>query len=72
VGGVQAQQPIWNTEINGYIRVLNVNNLNYNKSPFERKKFRHYLNHVVLTRTVSDNVKMLLKVTNTKLLNSPR
>jgi hypothetical protein len=72
VGGVQAQQPIWNTEINGYIRVLNVNNLNYNKSPFERKKFRHYLNHVVLTRTISDNVKMLLKVTNTKLLNSPR
>jgi hypothetical protein len=72
VGGVQAQQPIWDTEINGYIRVLNVNNLNYNKSPFERKKFRHYLNHVVLTRTISDNVKMLLKVTNTKLLNSPR
>jgi hypothetical protein len=72
IGGVQAQQPIWNTELNGYIRVLNINNLNYNKSPFDRKKFRHYVNHVVLTRTVSDNVKMLLKVTNNKLLNSPR
>jgi hypothetical protein len=72
IGGVQAQQPIWNTELNGYIRILNVNNLNYNKSPFDRKKFRHYVNHVVLTRTVSDNVKMLLKVSNNKLLNSPR
>lgn len=72
IGGVQAQQPIWNTELNGYIRVLNINNLNYNKSPFDRKKFRHYVNHVVLTRTVSDNVKMLLKVSNNKLLNSPR
>jgi hypothetical protein len=72
IGGVQAQQPIWDTEINGYIRVLNINNLNYNKNPFERKKFRHYVNHVVLTRTVSNNVKMLLKVSNNKLLNSFR
>jgi hypothetical protein len=71
-GGVLVQQPIWNTELNGYIRTLNSNNINLNKSPFERKKFRHYANHVVLIRTVSDNVKMLLKVTNNKLLNSPR
>lgn len=65
-------QPVWNTEINGYIRTLNGNNIDYNKSPFERKKFRHYLNHVVLTKKVSDTVKMLLKVSNNKLLNSPR
>jgi hypothetical protein len=65
-------QPVWNTEINGYIRSLNGNNIDYNKSPFERKKFRHYLNHVVLTKNVSDTVKMLLKVSNNKLLNSPR
>jgi hypothetical protein len=71
-GGILVQQPIWNTELNGYIRTLNNNNINLNKSPFERKKFRHYANHVVLIRTVSDNVKMLLKVTNNKLLNSPR
>jgi hypothetical protein len=71
-GGILVQQPIWSTELNGYIRNLNVNNLDLNKSPFERKKFRHYANHVVLIRTVSDNVKMLLKVTNNKLLNSPR
>jgi hypothetical protein len=65
-------QPVWNTEVNGYIRSLNGNNIDYNKSPFERKKFRHYLNHVVLTKNVSDTVKMLLKVSNNKLLNSPR
>jgi len=71
-GGVLVQQPIWDTELNGYIRNLNPNNIDLNKSPFQRKKFRHYANHVLLTRSVSDNVKMLLKVTNNKLLNSPR
>ena len=72
IGGAQAQQPVWDTELNGYIRNLNINNIDLTKSPFERKKFRHYTNHVVLIRTVSDNVKMMLKVTNNKLLNSPR
>lgn len=72
IGGALAQQPVWDTELNGYIRNLNVNNIDLNKSPFERKKFRHYTNHVVLIRTVSDNVKMMLKIINNKLLNSPR
>jgi hypothetical protein len=72
IGGVLAQQPVWDTELNGYIRNLNANNIDLNKSPFERKKFRHYTNHVVLIRTVSDNVKMMLKLINNKLLNSPR
>jgi hypothetical protein len=70
--GVLVQQPIWNTELNGYVRILNPSNLNYSKAPFERKKFRHYLNHIVLRKTVSSNVKMLLKIINNKLLNSPR
>jgi len=70
--GVLVQQTIWNTELNGYIRNLNANNLNYNKAPFERKKFRHYVNHVVLKKNISNNVKMLLKVTNNKLLYSAR
>ena len=72
VGGVLVQQPIWNTDLNGYVRVLNFNNLNYNKSPFQRKKFRHYVNHVFLSRLVSNNVKLIFKVINNKLLNSPR
>ncbi len=70
--GVLVQQPIWNTELNGYVRVLNSANLNYAKPAFERKKFRHYLNHLVLTKKISNNVKMLLKIVNNKLLNSPR
>jgi len=70
--GTLVQQSIWDTELNGYIRVLNPNNLNYAKPAFQRKKFRHYLNHVVLTKKISGNVKMLLKVINNKLLNSPR
>jgi hypothetical protein len=70
--GALVQQSIWDTALNGYIRVLNPNNLNYAKPAFQRKKFRHYLNHVVLTKKISDNVKMLLKVINNKLLNSPR
>ena len=72
VGGLLVQQPIWSTELNGYVRSLNANNLNYNKSPFERKKFRHYVNHIVLTKLISSNVKLLFKIVNTKLLNSPR
>lgn len=70
--GALVQQSIWNTELNGYARELNPNNLNYAKPAFQRKKFRHYLNHVVLTKKISANVKMLLKVINNKLLNSPR
>ena len=66
------QQPIWLTEHNGYIRNLNANNLNYAKPAFERKKFRHYVSHVLLTRNLSGAVKMILKLTNNKNLNSPR
>ena len=66
------QQPIWNTELNGYIRSLNTNNLNYQKPAFQRKKFRHYTTHVLLYRNISGNVKMLFRLANTKNQNSPR
>jgi hypothetical protein len=66
------QQPIWNTELNGYIRQLNINNLDYQKPAFQRKKFRHYTSHVLLYRNVSGPVKMLLKLSNDKNQNSPR
>ena len=67
-----AEQPIWNTECNGYIRNLNTVNLNYNKPEVQRKKFRHYSNHVLLRRQKSDNRKMLLRLNNTKLNLSMR
>jgi hypothetical protein len=52
------EELIWNTEDNGYIRNLNPVNLNYNKQDFQRKKFRHYNNKVILKRTVNNNVEI--------------
>ena len=42
------QRPIWITQPNGYIKDLNLNNLNYNKPLFQRKKIRHVANHILL------------------------
>ena len=60
------------TQLNGYVRDLNQANLNYFKPQFERKKFRHYWNKVVLRKNISGNRKMLLKLANTKLNMSIR
>ena len=65
-------QNIFITELNGYIKDLNFNNLLYQKSSSQRKKFRHYFNKVILRRTLSGNRKMLLKLNNTKLNLSVR
>lgn len=66
------QNTIWDTELNGYKRYLNPNNLDYAKAAFQRKKFRHYTTHVVLRRIVSGPVKMLFKLANDKSQYSPR
>jgi hypothetical protein len=63
---------IWNTAPNGYIRTLNGANLDYNKNPHEHKKFRHRMNNVLFIKNVSGSTKMLLKVSSSKLLYSPR
>lgn len=62
-----AEQNIFITRLNGYIRDLNANNLNYQKTATQHKKFRHYYNKFILRRTNSENRKMLLKLNNTKL-----
>ena len=49
------EQSIFDTECNGYIRPLNAININYNKPQTQRKKFRHYSNHVILRRNQSGN-----------------
>ena len=67
-----AQRPIWNTEANGYIRTLNPANLNYDKAELQRKKFRHYTTVVLFRRLISNDRKMLVMITNTKDLYSPR
>ena len=63
---------IWNTEPNGYIRTLNPANLDYNKDPHQRKKFRHYHNHILLRRNVSGNNHILLNLASVKVQYSPR
>lgn len=64
--------PLLNLEANGYKYSINPNAVNYNKSPLERKKFRHNVNRVWLSKTVSGNLKFLFKTSNQKLLQSPR
>lgn len=59
-------ETIWKTEDNGYIRVLNPANLNYNKNEFERKKFRHHTNRVLLKRLHSGNVEMVVDIAVSK------
>jgi len=61
-----AEQPIFDTSCNGYIRPLNQTNINYGKSQTERKKFRHYSNNVILRRNGSRNRKKLLRINNNK------
>ena len=63
---------IWNTEPNGYVKALNNFNLDYTKNELQRKRFRHYLNFVNLTRKVSGDVNMVLKMYNNKSTYSPR
>ena len=64
--GNYEQQPIWITEPNGYIRNLNPVNLDYSKPSLQRKKFRHYLNYLVLKRNVSGDKNMVVKIINSK------
>ena len=70
--GITVEQSIFNTDCNGYIRPLNTINLNYQKDPTQRKKFRHYSNQLILRKNISGNRKMLLRLNNTKLQLSMR
>jgi hypothetical protein len=67
-----AERVIFNTEANGYIRNLNPNNLNYDKFQLERKKFRHYMNTILLRRRVSGDKNMNVTIAINKNLLSPR
>ena len=72
LAGPKANERIWITEPNGFIRDLNPLNLDYNKPFLERKKFRHYLNYLVLRKDIVGDVDMILKLTNAKQVYSPR
>lgn len=64
--------PMFITKANGYNFNINPSYVDYNKAPIERKKFRHNINRVFLRKSVSKDVKILFKISNLKLLNSPR
>jgi hypothetical protein len=64
--------PMFVTNANGYEYNINPAYVNYNKPVLQRKKFRHHVNRVFLRRNVSGSNNMLFKLSNQKLLNSPR
>ena len=64
--------PMFNTEANGYIYPINPDYVDYTKDALQHKKFRHNANRVWLRKSVSDGVKFLFKISNEKLLQSPR
>ena len=70
--GNYSSQNTWITSPDGFTRILNPNNLDYNKNDFQRKKLRHYLNFVSLKKEQCNDVNMILKMTNSKTEFSPR
>lgn len=64
--------PMFTTSPNGYEFVINSQYVNYQKPVFERKKFRHNVNRVLLRKTKSGSLKMLFKISNQKIQPSPR
>jgi len=70
--GNYEDQNIWVTEPNGYVKSLNPLNLDYSKPELQRKKFRHYINFIRLSKSDSRNTNMILKIVNTKTQFSPR
>ena len=70
--GNYASENTWVTGPDGYTRVLNPNNMDYNKSELQRKKFRHYLNFLNLKRNQCNDINMIFKFSNYKTLNSFR
>jgi hypothetical protein len=64
--------PMFNTKANGYQFEINPQYVNYQKSPLERKKFRHNINRVLLRKLESNDLKMIFKISNQKIQQSFR
>jgi hypothetical protein len=60
------------TAPDGYHKTINPAYVDVLKPALEHKKFRHFGNKIVLRKTKSGDKKMLLKIVNSKMLNSPR
>lgn len=64
--------PMWKTDCSGYKKVANAKYMDFNKPPTQCKKFRHYGNTVIFSKSISNDLKMLFKLSNVKLNQSPR
>ena len=64
--GNYSNESTWVTEPDGFRRVLNQNNLDYNKPELERKKFRHYMSFINLKKKISGNTNIVLKISDSK------
>jgi len=64
--GNYPQELLWITESNGYKKSINPNAVNYDKAQMQRKKFRHMVNFINLSKQDSRNTNMILKLFNTK------
>lgn len=64
--------PMWEHAPDGYHKQVNGRYVTYTRHPLQRKKFRHYTNRVVLRRVKCGDIKMVLKMVNTKHLKSMR
>ena len=64
--------PMFITAPNGYSKSINPNYIDVFKPATEHKKFRHFGNKIILRKTQSGDKKMLLKLVNSKMLNSPK
>lgn len=63
---------MFQTSENGYERIINPSYVNYQKPATQQKKFRHYSNHIWLSKTKSSDIKMLFKLAETHLQPSVR
>lgn len=70
--GNYASENTWITQPDGFTRVLNPNNMNYDKVELQRKKFRHYLNFINLRKNQCDDVNIIFKMSSSKNQYSPR
>lgn len=64
--------PMFITAPDGYHKTINPAYVDVFKPATEHKKFRHFGNKIILRKTQSGDKKMLLKLVNSKMLNSPK
>jgi hypothetical protein len=72
IQGNYASQNTWITAQNGYQKILNALNMDYNKPELQSKKFRHYINFLNLKRKECNDINMVFKFSNSKNQYSPR